>query len=99
MMMQVALAQTEELTNSGVYWGLTDCSDPTTGSDKSSSTGTSTKAIGTKFFSNAGYIEYNLGYDMCTTSSATGFNIIAQQRAGSCKLELDETTVVTQTNC
>ena len=99
MMMQVALAQTEELTNSGTYWSNNNCDDPTDGSDdKTSKTGTSTRALGVKFFGNEGYIEYALGYDICVVSDTIGFDIIAKQRGGSCTLRLDETTVVSETS-
>ncbi len=96
MMMQLALAQTEELSNAGKYWNNDDCNDIKTGSSDTS-TSTSTKAIGQKFFNKQGYIKHELGYDMCITATAIGFNIIAKERKGTCELILDESTVVSET--
>lgn len=98
MMMQFALAQTEELTNTGAYWSQDDCDDPSSGSS-ATTTGTTTKAMGKYFFSNEGYIEYTIGYDFCTLSTAVGYTIVAKNRSSSCKLTLDETTVVDESGC
>jgi len=105
MMMQFALAQTEELTNTGAYWSQDDCDDPTAGSSATAtvatfpSTGTTTQAIGKYFFNNKGYIEHSIGYDFCTLSTTVGYTIVAQSRKSGCKLTLDETTVVTENGC
>ncbi len=100
MMMQFALAQTEELTNTGAYWSQDNCDDPTGGSaSATSTTGTTTEAIGKYFFGNEGYIEYSIGYDFCTLSTAIGYTIVAQSRKSGCRLTLDETTVVAESGC
>ncbi len=98
MMMQFALAQTEELTNTGAYWSQDDCDDPTAGSS-TTETGTTTQAIGKYFFNNKGYIEHSIGYDFCTLSTTVGYTIVSQSRKSGCKLTLDETTVVTENGC
>ena len=98
-MMQIGLAQTEFYSNSGFYWynGLDDDDDSSctaTGSDGA------TKAIGEGLFDKANYIDNEVGFNFCVIADGATFEIQAIYIVDpSCKLTLDDSSVVDDTGC
>ena len=98
-MMQIGLAQTEFYSNSGFYWynGLDDddgTSCSATGSDDA------TKAVGKGLFENEKYIDPAVGFNFCVIADGATFEIQAIYIVDpSCKLTLDDSSVVDDTGC
>tara|TARA_Y100000310_G_C19975445_1_gene487373 strand:+ start:27 stop:443 length:417 start_codon:yes stop_codon:yes gene_type:complete len=93
LMQQISLAQTEEYSNSGGYY-ITEpaCTDP--------SEATSTR-IEEMLFGGGNQIAEEVGYEMCTISSGTGYTIRALKDGmpGECAIELTQNGVWMEENC
>ncbi len=97
IMMQIGLAQTEFYSNSGFYWhnGL---DDETSCEDAGSEAATS--AIGDGLFGKSNYIDSEVGFNFCVIADGATFEIQAVYTVDpSCKLTLDDSSVVDDTGC
>ena len=89
--MQVSLAQTEEFSNAGEYWGnsaTSNCNVINTVAE-GEKLSASTKEVGLKLFGNEKYVDSSIGFNFCVTSSTNGFTAKADNARG-CILTVDE---------
>ena len=89
---QISLAQTEELSNTGIYYTQDeDCSPTRATSDE----------IQTILLGGSELINSDMGYLMCIQPDGTGYEIVAIKGgiAGGCELGLSQSGVWREENC
>ena len=91
-MQQIALAQTEEYSNSGEYFTQEEGGSCTPDSDTSD-------AIETALFGGGDVISEEGGYEMCTAKDGTVYVVVASQGAGECTITMTANGVWTREDC
>ena len=91
-MQQIALAQTEEYSNSGEYFIQEEGGSCTPSSDTSD-------AIETALFGGGDVISEDGGYEMCTAKDGTVYVVVASQGAGECTITMTANGVWTREDC
>lgn len=91
-MQQIALAQTEEYSNSGEYFTQEEGGSCTPDSDTSD-------AIETALFGGGEVISEEGGYEMCTAEDGTNYVVVASQGSGECTITMTANGVWTRENC
>ena len=89
---QIALAQSEEYSNTGSYYitGATDTCDATP---------TSSEGIEDNLFDGENTIADDIGFEMCTVGNAAGFTVSAQQEGTSCVITVTKYGTPQRTGC
>ena len=81
MMQQIGLAETEEYSSYGSYYGNGEDCDVTT-----------TQEIGTNLFDSANYIDTDkIGYYFCVLATGSTYTVHAQSIKSGCNMTLDST--------
>ena len=91
-MQQIALAQTEEYSNSGEYFTQEEGGSCTPDSDTSD-------AIETALFGGGDVISEESGYEMCTAEAGTTYVVVASEGSGECTITMTANGVWTRENC
>ena len=91
-MQQIALAQTEEYSNSGEYFTQVE-------TDSCTPTSTTSDDIMTTLFGGANIIDDNFGFEMCIAEDGVNYIVVASQGAGKCTITMTANGIWTREFC